>query len=143
MNPFLGLNSVIVLDNCSTHKSEALREVVEASGEQRLRMSLTTVFIASEHWQVACLFSCLHTPPTSTPSRRASVAVSLSSHVYSLRLTLITVKKWLCRHWWQLQQSEYPEQDLREACFIAVTAENARGWYRHSGYFGSFLPLWE
>lgn len=28
----------------------------------------------------------------------------------------------------------YPEQDLREACFRAVTAANARGWYEHSGY---------
>ncbi|KAG1901264.1 uncharacterized protein F5891DRAFT_950847 [Suillus fuscotomentosus] len=32
MNPFPGPNSVIVLNNCSTHKSDALREAVEASG---------------------------------------------------------------------------------------------------------------
>ena len=33
MNEFPGKNSVMVIDNCSTHKSEALCEVVEASGE--------------------------------------------------------------------------------------------------------------
>ncbi|KAI0264583.1 hypothetical protein BGY98DRAFT_888945, partial [Russula aff. rugulosa BPL654] len=32
MNPYPEPNSVIVLDNCSTHKSAALREVVEQSG---------------------------------------------------------------------------------------------------------------
>jgi hypothetical protein len=32
MNPYPGPNSIIVLDNCSTHKSAALREVVEQSG---------------------------------------------------------------------------------------------------------------
>jgi hypothetical protein len=32
MNPYPEPNSIIVLDNCSTHKSAALREVVEQSG---------------------------------------------------------------------------------------------------------------
>ena len=32
MNPYPEPNSVIVLDNCSIHKSAALREVVEESG---------------------------------------------------------------------------------------------------------------
>jgi len=132
MNPFPGPNSVIVLDNCSTHKSVALREVVEASGENQLTISFPTVFVTSE--QAACLFFCLLTPRTSIPLRRASVAVSFSSRAYLLHLTLLIVKKWLRRHWRQLQESDYPEQDLREACFMAVTAENARGWYRHSGY---------
>jgi hypothetical protein len=45
-----------------------------------------------------------------------------------------SVKKWLRRHWWQLQNSEFPEQDLREACFLAVNGENSHGWYAHSGY---------
>ena len=32
MNPYPGPNSVLIVDNCRTHKSEALREVVEAAG---------------------------------------------------------------------------------------------------------------
>jgi len=98
MNPFPGPNSVIVLDNCSTHKTEALRELVEASG---------------------CLLIFL--PPYSPDFNPIEESFSC-------------LKKWLRRHWRQLQHSEYPEQDLREACFMAVTAEKARGWYRDSGY---------
>lgn len=44
------------------------------------------------------------------------------------------VKKWLRRHWQQLQNSEFPEQDLHDACFLAVNGENAHGWYAHIGY---------
>jgi hypothetical protein len=32
MNPFPGERSVLVLDNCSIHKSEAIREIVEGWG---------------------------------------------------------------------------------------------------------------
>ena len=32
MNEYPGPNSVMILDNCSTHKSIALREAVEAAG---------------------------------------------------------------------------------------------------------------
>lgn len=32
MNPFPGCRSVLVLDNCKIHKSEALREMVEDAG---------------------------------------------------------------------------------------------------------------
>ena len=32
MNHYPAMNSVIVIDNCATHKSEALREAIEASG---------------------------------------------------------------------------------------------------------------
>ena len=38
------------------------------------------------------------------------------------------------RHWIELQNSQYPEQDLLDACFQAVNAENTRGWYKSSGY---------
>ena len=33
MNPYPQDNSIIVLDNCAIHKSEVLREVVEANGQ--------------------------------------------------------------------------------------------------------------
>ena len=32
MNPFLSLQSVLIMDNCAIHKSETLREVVEGHG---------------------------------------------------------------------------------------------------------------
>lgn len=33
MNPFPGPNSVLIVDNCRTHKSRAVREAVEAAGQ--------------------------------------------------------------------------------------------------------------
>ncbi|KAI0370436.1 hypothetical protein BV20DRAFT_944306 [Pilatotrama ljubarskyi] len=33
MNPFPGPNSVLIVDNCRTHKSAAVREAIEAAGE--------------------------------------------------------------------------------------------------------------
>lgn len=33
VTPYPGPQSVIVMDNCSTHKSQAVREVIEAAGE--------------------------------------------------------------------------------------------------------------
>ena len=38
MQPFPGPRSVILLDNCPTHKSVALREVVEAAGTYMLKI---------------------------------------------------------------------------------------------------------
>jgi hypothetical protein len=32
MNPFPGPNSIMIVDNCSTHKSNAVRDAVEAAG---------------------------------------------------------------------------------------------------------------
>ena len=51
--------------------------------------------------------------------------------LYNLPQTL--VKAWIRRHWRHLANSETPEIDLLEACGT-VTAEKARGWFRHSGY---------
>jgi hypothetical protein len=36
MNPFPGPNSIMIVDNCSTHKSNAVRDAVEAAGLSRL-----------------------------------------------------------------------------------------------------------
>jgi hypothetical protein len=74
MNPYPEPNSVIVLDNCSTHKSAALREVVEQSG---------TVLSESIFWsradknlQDVFSFSCLPTRPTTILSKQVSAVVS-------------------------------------------------------------------
>lgn len=115
MNPYPGPNSVIVLDNCSTHRSAALREIVEASG---------------------CLLIFLPAySPDFNPIEESFSCCECSRHSNQFILTVVRlVKQWLRRHWLEFQDSHFPEQDLREACFRAVTAENTRGWYSHSGY---------
>lgn len=42
MNPFPGPNSVLIVDNCRTHKSQAVRDVVEAAG-------MFTLYLPSTH----------------------------------------------------------------------------------------------
>jgi hypothetical protein len=39
------------------------------------------------------------------------------------------VKAYLWRHWMCAQDTEFPERDLVEACYLAVLKENARGWF--------------
>jgi hypothetical protein len=58
MNPYPEPNSVIVLDNCSTHKSAALREVVEQSGTVQclsFRLALTRTYRISSHFPASLL----------------------------------------------------------------------------------------
>src|ERR1700691_1121142 len=132
MNPFPGPNSVIVLDNCSTHKSDALREAVEASGVS----TPASILSQTSDMIVGCLLIFL--PPYSPDFNLIEESFSCCKFTlissYFLSHTLPAVKKWLRRHWRDLQNSQFPEQDLREACFMAVNGENARGWCRHSGY---------
>ena len=49
MNPYPGDRSILVLDNCAIHKSQSLREVVEAHG-------MASNWYAS----AACLLTTLH-----------------------------------------------------------------------------------
>ncbi|KAG2103369.1 uncharacterized protein F5147DRAFT_277755 [Suillus discolor] len=90
---------------------------------------------------VGCLLVFL--PPYSPDFNpiEESFSCCMFGHVsfHSVTHTFSIVKKWLRRHWRELRHSQFPEQDLREACFRAVNAENARGWYRHSGYLRSVV----
>jgi hypothetical protein len=52
----------------------------------------------------------------------------------ALTADYLPVKVWLRRHREQFARSEYPERELLDACFSAVTAEKSRGWFSHSGY---------
>lgn len=55
MNPYPGPQSVILLDNCSTHKSAALRDIVEETGEY---ISLSRyIFLANYHQRLPFTFS--------------------------------------------------------------------------------------
>jgi len=40
-----------------------------------------------------------------------------------------TVKAHLRRYYYCFANSHFPEQDLVDACFEAVTAEKAQGWF--------------
>jgi hypothetical protein len=58
MNPYPDPNSVIVLNNCSTHKSVALREVVEQSGTVQYLLfclTLTKTHRMSSHFPASVL----------------------------------------------------------------------------------------
>ncbi|KAF8840028.1 hypothetical protein BDN67DRAFT_693348 [Paxillus ammoniavirescens] len=44
------------------------------------------------------------------------------------------VKYYLCRHWRQFPESEFPIVDLAEACTLAVTAGKTEKWFRECGY---------
>ena len=54
-------------------------------------------------------------------------------HVTDISLSLV-VKAYLRRHWSWAQDSEFPERNLIEACYLAVDVEKAKGWFRSSGY---------
>lgn len=130
MNPYPEPNSVIVLDNCSTHKSAALREVVKQSGTVQCHS-----FCHALTRTTGCLLIFLppYSPDYNPIEESFSCCKSPYGHVNFIS-SIASVKKWLCRHWHQLQNSEFPEQDLRDACFLAVNGEKACGWYAHSGY---------
>ena len=56
---------------------------------------------------------------------------------YFLIITNSLVKAHIRRHYHHFVDSEYPEQDLINACFEAVSPEKAKGWFRDCGY----LPM--
>jgi transposase len=44
------------------------------------------------------------------------------------------VKAYLRRNFQRFQDCEFPEQELVDACFAAVDAAKARGWFKDCGY---------
>jgi len=97
-NPYPESHSVFIMDNCATHKSNALREVIEASGRH-------LVFL----------------PPYSPDFSPIEESFSC-------------VKAHLRRYYHRFANSRFPEQELVNACFEAVTPEKARGWFQDCGY---------
>jgi hypothetical protein len=79
-----------------------------------------------------------HTPPITAQLRRVSAVVSDAYYLILLFTKLEfchpPVKKYLRRNYWQFQNSLFPERDLADACFAAITAEKAQGWFRDCGY---------
>lgn len=71
MNPFPGDRSVLIMDNCSIHKSQVLREVVEATGAQSCALLLPVLTHAVPQVFSWCLYR--RTRPSLTLSRRASM----------------------------------------------------------------------
>jgi|SRR5712672_3506866 hypothetical protein len=65
---------VIVMDNCSTHKSTALRELIEDQGT--LILPLCAMCDAEDVLQAMNFSFCHHIHRTTIPLRRVSAAVS-------------------------------------------------------------------
>ena len=61
----------------------------------------------------------------------------VTNHFFLIITTNSLVKAHLRRHYHRFVNSEYPEQDLVNACFEAVSPEKAKGWFRDCGY----LPM--
>jgi hypothetical protein len=88
MNPYPGPNSVIVLDNCSTHKSEAVHEAVEASGKFS-KFSYCIVYCPYILIGAVCssFYDRIH--PTSTRSKRALAAVRNFKYAFPTFINVI------------------------------------------------------
>jgi hypothetical protein len=54
--------------------------------------------------------------------------------VNSMSYSNFPVKYYLRRHWTRFLDCELPEIELEMACYEAVTAEKARGWFSDCGY---------
>jgi hypothetical protein len=71
--------------------------------------------------------SCCHTPQTTIPLRRvlAVVRININSYIGHNTDTYIPliVKAYLWKHWMWAQDSNFPEHDLVEACYLAVNGE--------------------
>lgn len=73
MNPYPQDRSVLILDNCAIHKSEVLREVIEATGKKNIL--LTVHYLKS--LQVLCLIFCHHIHRILIQLKKVLVAVSI------------------------------------------------------------------
>lgn len=113
MNRYPHDRSVLVMDNCRIHKSEALQKAVADAG---------------------CILVFL--PPYSpdfNPIEESFSCGNLSLSVFMDVANYHTVKSWIRRYWRDFQASDEPEIMLLEACGT-VTPAKARGWFHHAGY---------
>jgi transposase len=114
MNPFPQDRSIIILNNCSIHRSNIVREIIELHG-------------------ILLVFLPPYSPDLNPIEESFSFCESLSVIVMSNYSHSGTVKACIRRHWPRLARHEHPEVQLQEATY-SVTADVAPGWFRHSGY---------
>jgi transposase len=114
MNPYPQDKSILILDNCAIHKTRALREIVEGSGQ-------------------VLLFLPPYSPDFNPIEESFSCGMSLYIVCIQTVAHIFAVKHWIRKNWHKLQVAEYPEVTLLESS-AAVTAEKSRGWFVHSGY---------
>ena len=112
MNPYPQDHSILILDNCQIHKTNALREIVEGH-----------------------LVAMVFLPPYSPDFNPIEESFSCGEFSTSCGpfCTYFVVKFWICRHWAHLQMQDQPEVLLMEAAHT-VTGEKACSWFQHSGY---------
>lgn len=130
MNPWPQERSILVLDNCRIHKSKMLRRAVEAAGAS---CRVCQWLPCTDMCQAAAWSSYPRIPRSSTPSRRALPPVSTAAVRCLRRISSLTDKAYLRRHYRRLQQSDTPILDLYAAA-DAITSEKARAWIAHAGY---------
>ena len=63
MNPYPGPNSVLIVDNCATHKNTAVHEAVEAAGTCLLFIVIFDVADVRSHTSRVCLYIPPHIFP--------------------------------------------------------------------------------
>ena len=87
MNPFPRNKSIIVLDNCSIHKTNALREILEGNRHRLLFLPPYSLDFNPIEESVSCGMS---------QHRYSSVSCSCKP----------SVKAWIRRHWLRVQEAE-------------------------------------
>lgn len=120
---------MLILDNCAIHKSDVLKQMVEARGVWTAQHFTLTHL----SFEVANSFFSRRILRTSILSKKALAAVSYPCSQGSINTDIAIVKSWLRRHYRRLQESDDPIGEIVDAC-ETITPDKAKGWFRHSGY---------
>jgi transposase len=115
--PYPGPNSVVVLDNCWIHHSEAVHQLIEVD----CGMWFCSYFqLSTQLLDTLLVCKLLFLPPYSPDFNPIEEAFS-------------SIKAYLRRHNADNFAKLAPVASLQAACF-SVAAENAAGWFRHAGW---------
>lgn len=122
MNPYPQKNSVLVMDNASTHHFEGLREKIEARYVYIFGMTSLLAYRRAYR------------------GMRLVYLPAYSPDLNPIEEGFSAMKAWIRRNRDYVlgELSEEPMCDpiamLWEAVFVAMDSESIRGWYRDSGY---------
>lgn len=132
MNPFPEEKSVLLLDNCSIHKSKALKELVDSHGTSICMVFHPTSLLTSIS---GCYlyFIPAYSPDFNPIEEAFSTSTLLLLSPFFISPMCHLVKSWIRRNYRRMEDSNWPEIDLIEACY-SVTPEMASGYFRHAGF---------
>jgi transposase len=121
MKPFPRDRSILIMDNSAIHKSQAVREIIQAMGKP-IFPRYTLFSYNSEGCSIVFL------PP-------------YSPDLNPIEESFRAVKAWLRRHWRRRgMESDEPELMLYEAT-ATVTPEKSQRWIAQSGYIIESLAV--